>query len=108
MDEVNPSTLLFLRTLSSDKRLLVLQWLADPTVHFAPQKDGDLEKDGVCLGAIVRKLGLKQPSVTEHMKILVAANLVQSKSIKTWVFYKLDREACSEALDQLKEVLSVQ
>ncbi len=105
MDELGTSIVRFTRALSSDKRLTILQWLSEPTEHFAPQRDGDLVDDGVCLGAIVRKIGLKQPSVTGHMKVLVAAKLVSSKNIKNWVFYKLEEDSIRLALGQLEKAL---
>jgi DNA-binding transcriptional ArsR family regulator len=79
-----------MRALASERRLQVLDWLKDPTVHFPPQVDGDLVKDGVCGVLIAEKLGVSQPTVSEHMKILVDAGLVRSKRIKQWTFYKRD------------------
>lgn len=105
MDASDPSSLAFLRAMSNDKRLLIVQWLLNPTAHFPPQRDGDLVQDGVCLGAIVRKIGLKQPTVTGHLKVLVEADLVHSKPIKNWVFYKADEAAITAALSKLNTLL---
>jgi DNA-binding transcriptional ArsR family regulator len=96
----------FLRALANEKRLLVLEWLLDPTANFPPQVDGDLVEDGVCLGAIVRKLGVSQPTGTAHMKVLTEARLVEAKQIKTWVFFRPHREAIAEALKDLQDRLS--
>ena len=74
--------------LSNQNRLLIMQWLIDPTAHFEPQIDGDLVEDGVCVGRIVDKIGLSHPTVTSHMKVLAAVGLVSAKKIKNWVFYK--------------------
>ncbi|RBP53716.1 ArsR/SmtB family transcription factor [Arenicella xantha] len=74
--------------LSNQNRLLIMQWLVDPTAHFEPQVDGDLVEDGVCVGRIVDKIELSQPTVTSHMKILADVGLVSAKKIKNWVFYK--------------------
>src|SRR4030088_2925680 len=78
------------RALASDRRLLILEWLKRPAVHFRPQVDGDLVKDGVCGVLIAEKLGVSQPTVSEHLKILAQAGLIQSKRIKQWTFYKRD------------------
>ena len=75
------STAEALRALSNPKRLTIVHWLADPTSHFPPQRDGDLVADGVCVGFITKKIKLSQPAVTEHMQVLAAANLVTSKKI---------------------------
>jgi ArsR family transcriptional regulator len=47
-------------------------------------------RDGVCGVLIAQKLGVTQPTASEHMKILVHAGLVRAKRIKQWTFYKRD------------------
>jgi len=79
--------------LSNQKRLQILEWILNPTEHFEPQVDGDLVEDGVCVGRIVDKINLSQPTVTSHMQVLAESGLVTSKKIKNWVFYKPDRAA---------------
>jgi DNA-binding transcriptional ArsR family regulator len=79
-----------LRALASDRRLQILEWLKDPTAHFPPQVDGDLVRDGVCGVLIAQKLGVSQPTISEHLRILTQARLVRSKRIKQWTFYKRD------------------
>jgi DNA-binding transcriptional ArsR family regulator len=93
------------RALASDKRILILQWLKDPTRHFPPQIDGALLRDGVCGVRIADKLGVSQPTASEHLRILSDAGLLRSKKIKQWIFYRRDpagirvaRRALSEAL----------
>src|SRR5260221_13962124 len=79
-----------IRALASERRLQILEWLKEPKAHFRPQVDGDLVKDGVCAVLIAEKLGVSQPTVSEHMRVLCQAKLVQSKKIKQWTFYKRD------------------
>ena len=81
-----------LKALANTKRLQIIEWILDPLNHFEAQVDGDLIDDGVCIGRIVDKIDLSQPTVTSHMKVLEDAKLVTSKKIKNWVFYKPDRE----------------
>jgi DNA-binding transcriptional ArsR family regulator len=85
------------RALASDRRLQILHWLKDPRAHFPPQVDGDLVKDGVCGLFIAEKLGISQPTLSEHMKVLVQAGLVIPKRIKQWTFYRRDEERVREA-----------
>jgi len=80
-----------LRALANERRLLILEWLKDPQAHFPAQTDGDLVKDGVCGVLIAEKLGVSQPTVSEHMKILSQAGLVRAKRIRQWTFYKRDQ-----------------
>jgi len=77
-----------LRALSNERRLQILEWLKDPRRHFPPQVDGDLVKDGVCGLLIARKLGVSQPTASEHLNILSRAGLIRGKRLKQWTFYK--------------------
>src|SRR5690349_7011404 len=79
-----------LRALANERRLLILEWLKEPRVHFPPQVDGDLVKDGVCGVLIAEKLGVSQPTVSEHLRILSQAGLLSAKRVKQWTFYKRD------------------
>jgi DNA-binding transcriptional ArsR family regulator len=85
-DDVNMA----LRALASDRRLLILEWLKHPKHHFRAQADGDLVADGVCGVLIAEKLGVTQPTISEHLKILSQAGLLNSKRVKQWTFYKRD------------------
>jgi len=79
-----------IRALGNERRLQILEWLKDPRAHFRPQVDGDLVEDGVCGVLIAEKLGITQPTLSEHMKVLAQAGLVRPKRIRQWTFYKRD------------------
>ncbi len=100
------STTLQLKALANENRLIILSWIIDPRPHFPPQEDGDLVKDGVCVGFITEKIGLSQPTVTTHMKVLAEAGLVTQKKIKNWVFYKPDRDVISSLQTKLAVLLT--
>jgi ArsR family transcriptional regulator len=85
-----------LRALANERRLKILEWLKDPEAHFPAQTDGDLIKDGVCGVLIADKLGVSQPTVSEHLKILAQAGLVRSRRIKQWTFYQRDEARIRE------------
>ena len=87
---MDPTTTL--RAFASKPRLQILGWLKQPRVHFREQVDGDLVDDGVCGLSIAEKLGVSQPTVTGHMKLLVDIGVVRAKRIKQWTFYKRDEE----------------
>jgi DNA-binding transcriptional ArsR family regulator len=89
-----------LRAVTNDKRLLILEWLKDPEAHFRPQAEGDLVHDGVCGLLIAQKLGIRQPTVSAHMKVLTAAGLVTAKRVKQWTFYRRDEKRISELKKQ--------
>ena len=81
-----------LRAFANERRLQILDWLKDPRAHFREQVDGDLVDDGVCGLLIAEKLGVSQPTVTEHMKLLVEIGAVRATRVKQWTFYKRDEE----------------
>src|SRR5258708_2057188 len=82
-----------LKAAANEKRLLILDWLKDPTAHFPPQVDADLVKDGVCGQLITEKLGVSQPTVSEQLRILTEAGFLVGKKIKQWVFYRRDEKS---------------
>ena len=86
-----------LGALANPRRLKILDWLKEPERHFPPQVDGDLVKDGVCGVLIARKLGVSQPTASEHLRILTQAGVIRGKRIKKWTFYKRN-EAAIKAL----------
>jgi DNA-binding transcriptional ArsR family regulator len=85
-----------IKALANGRRLMILNWLKDPRAHFPPQVDGDLVKDGVCAVLIAQKLGISQPTLSEHMRVLCQAKLVDSKRIKQWTFYKRNESRIKE------------
>ena len=89
------------KALANERRLQILAWLKRPRSHFPPQAEGDLVRDGVCGVFIADKLGVGQPTASEHLRILVHAGLLHAKRIKQWTFYKRDEKRIA----QLKRAL---
>ncbi len=85
-----------IKALANERRLEILNWLKDPVAHFPPQVDGDLKRDGVCGLFIAQKLGVSQPTASEHLRVLWQAGLIRGKRIKQWTFYKRDEKRISE------------
>jgi DNA-binding transcriptional ArsR family regulator len=94
-----------LKALANEKRLVILDWLRDPERHFPPQKDGDLVDDGVCSVFIADKLGVSQPTASEHLKLLTATGLLRAKRIRQWTFYRRDEERIAEVKQLIQEGL---
>ena len=80
------------KALANERRLRILTWLKQPRAHFPPQVDGDLVRDGVCGLFIAQKLGVSQPTASEHLRILTQAGLLRAKRIKQWTFYQRDEK----------------
>jgi DNA-binding transcriptional ArsR family regulator len=90
------------KALANEKRLRIMDWLKEPTAHFRPQVDGDLVKDGVCGVLITEKLGVSQPTASEHLRILVDAGFLTGKKIKQWIFYQRDEKALAAFIKAAK------
>jgi DNA-binding transcriptional ArsR family regulator len=50
----------------------------------------------VCGVLIAEKLGVSQPTVSEHLRILSQAGLLSTKRVKQWTFYKRDEDRISK------------
>ena len=85
-----------MKALANESRMEILRWLKDPRANFPPQVDGDLVKDGVCGIFIAQKLGVGQPTASEHLRILVQAGLIRAKKIKQWTFYQRDERRIAQ------------
>src|SRR2546427_13226459 len=84
------------KALANERRLQILGWLRTPKAHFAPQVDGDLVRDGVCGVFIAQKLGVSQPTASEHLRVLTHAGLIRGKKIRQWTFYKRDEKRIAQ------------
>ena len=92
------------KALANDRRLEIMRWLQEPTAHFPPQEYGDLDRDGVCGLYIAEKLGVSQPTASEHLRILTHAGLIRAKRIRQWTFYKRDEKRIAEIKKILKSL----
>jgi ArsR family transcriptional regulator len=92
-----------LKALGSEKRLAILDWLADPVAHFPPQRDGDLVADGVCSVFIADKLGVSAPTASEHLRLLTATGLLTAKRIRQWTFYRRDERRIAEVKQMFQQ-----
>lgn len=88
----------------------ILKALADPTrvaiVEFlrAPQADCCSRGDGVCACDLEGVLGLSQPTVSHHMKLLVDAGFVRAERRGRWVYYELAAAAFDALAEELRRL----
>ena len=57
--------------------------------------------DEVCVCAFVDALGLSQPTVSHHLRLLREAGLVSAEKRGTWSYYRLEPEALGALQDAL-------
>jgi DNA-binding transcriptional ArsR family regulator len=93
------------KAVANDRRLLILHWLKNPRAHFRRQVDGDLVRDGVCGLLIAHKLGVSQPTASEHLKVLTRAGLLRARRIRQWTFYRRDERRIADVKKALQSAL---
>lgn len=57
-----------------------------------------------CACVLIERLGIKQPALSYHMKVLLAAGVVESWPEGKWVHYRLSAEGCRAARELLGQI----
>ena len=78
-----------LKALANPARMDILNWLKKPEEHF-PTQEHPFEM-GVCASQFDNR-GLAQSSVSAHLATLASADLVTTRRVGQWVFYKRNEE----------------
>ncbi|MGH8809203.1 MAG: ArsR/SmtB family transcription factor [Noviherbaspirillum sp.] len=87
------------KALANPVRRQILAWLKDPHKHFAAQEYPlDL---GVCAGLIDQLTGLSQSTVSAHLATLQRAELVTSKRVGQWIFFKRNEDTIQAFLKHM-------
>ncbi|MFF4228917.1 ArsR/SmtB family transcription factor [Streptomyces sp. NPDC001820] len=80
----------------------VLKAVADPTrlqllylIQTAPGGEA-------CVCNLTEKLGLRQPTVSHHLKTMTTAGLLAREKRGTWVWYSVDRDGMRAVQDILR------
>lgn len=97
------------KALSNQSRLNILKWLEQPEKYF-PRQQEHVPKDerfagGVCVGDIQRKAGLSQSTISHYLSVLEQANLLESKRLGQWTYYRRNEKAVGKILDVIKQEL---
>ena len=86
------------KALAHPMRLNILKWLKDPERYFGPQ-DYPIEL-GVSANQFQRE-GMAQSTASGHLKALADADLLSTKKIGQWRFYRRNERVISSFLEQL-------
>jgi ArsR family transcriptional regulator len=86
---------------STDRRTEVLKALAEPVRWRIVERLGSEE---LCVCHLVEDLGIPQPLVSHHLKVLRAAGIVESERFKQWIYYRLLPDAVAAVADDLSAV----
>jgi ArsR family transcriptional regulator len=87
------------KALANPVRRQILAWLKTPEAYFAMQEH-PLEF-GVCAGMIDERTGLSQSTVSVHLAALLRAELVTSRRVGQWVFFKRNEPVIQAFLDHM-------
>ncbi len=88
-------TLSAFKALGDPARIRILEFL------WRPEAGCCSLEDKVCACDVETMLGLSQPAVSHHMKILVQAGLVLSGKEGRWVYYRINRPRFRETAQWL-------
>ena len=80
-----------LRALSEPLRWRIVELLAD---------------EELCVCHIVEELGVPQPLVSHHLRILRDAGLVDTERYRYWTYYRLRRGALAALRDRLERMVA--
>lgn len=91
------------KALANPVRRQILCWLKDPEANFAQQEHP--LAIGVCAGLIDARTGLSQSTVSAHLATLQRAELVTSRRVGQWIFYKRNEETIQAFLAHIHQGL---
>ena len=86
-----------------DKQIQKLKAISDPK----RLKIIDLLSCGEYCGCnLLEHFEFTQPTLSHHMKVLIASGLVESRKEGLWTYYKLCESTASEFMENLKSIFS--
>jgi len=97
MKAANDDLSLKLRAVSDPVRRRILSLLANESLSPAGGKH-----PGMCGADLQHEIGLAQPTISHHMRILCEAGLVQGSKLGTWMWYSRDEAALRALSKELK------
>jgi ArsR family transcriptional regulator len=80
------------------ERIATLKALAEPVRLEILER---LAVEELCVCHLVDELGLPQPLVSHHLKVLRAAGLVSSQRFRQWTYYGIRTDALASVADEL-------
>ena len=91
-----------LKALADPHRLNILNFLLEPIQSCCSRSEG------VCACDLETFLGLSQPAVSHHMKLLVQAGFINADKRGKWVYYDLKPAAFAALREQLARYEAVE
>lgn len=60
-----------------------------------------------CVRSLAKKLEISEPAVSQHLKLLRDANLVQGEKRGYWVHYEVKKEILYNVADNIKKLMNL-
>jgi ArsR family transcriptional regulator len=90
-----------------EERAALFSVLADPTrLRLLRLLMRQKVTDALCVNALAFRLGVTQPAVSQHLKVLKDAGLVQGEKRGFRVHYFVNQEALKKARDYMLQALA--
>ena len=93
MESSNQTVARVFKAMGDENRLTILSLL----------KDGER-----CACRLQEALGISQPTLSHHMRILLDAGLVNGRKDGKWIYYSLSESGAQRAKDLLCSVLDIE
>lgn len=87
------------KALANPVRRQILAWLKTPEDYFAAQ-EYPLDM-GVCAGFIHERVGLSQSTTSAHLAVLQRADLVTTRRVGQWIFFKRNEKTIKAFLKHM-------
>ena len=95
-------------TKSASEQAAIFGALADPTrLKLLKLLCSQQEPDALCVGALTGLLGITQPAVSQHLKVLKSIGLVTGQRRGYHVHYSVSHERIEQCRELVAEALSL-
>ncbi|MFC2014005.1 ArsR/SmtB family transcription factor [Chloroflexota bacterium] len=96
------------KKVSIEEQAALFSVLADPTrLKLLRLLLKQREPDALCVNALAYHLGVTQPAVSQHLKLLKKAGLVKGEKRGYRVHYFVKREALNKAQELISQALQI-
>ena len=95
-----------LTTTEAERLARAFKALGDPARVTLLSVIASSEDQEACVCDLLEPVGLSQPTVSHHLRILVEAGLLGREQRGKWAYYRLDQDALTRIGDSLKPVLT--
>jgi ArsR family transcriptional regulator len=91
-----------------EKQATLFSVLADPTrLKLLRLLSQQREPDALCVNALAYHLGVTQPAVSQHLRLLKSVDLVKGEKRGYRVHYFVKREALNKAQELISQALQL-